>query len=184
MSSPSELAKLIAMASSEASGSVDSCSTSLETRYDVIESSTSEEENQDTHVQAQVVSLLSKLRAPRPSDLSRKRKIATNQPPSGKRKSRAAATESGLKTIKPEKRVAEYPKEPLAVSNGKLFFNGCREELCLKSSSVKNHLSSSKHLEGKKRLDRKEAREQNNQDNSLQDYVETSVMLRYNKRSD
>ena len=46
------------------------------------------------------------------------------------------------------------------VSNGKLFCRGCREELCLKSSSLKNHLSSSKHLEGKKRLDRKEAREQ------------------------
>ena len=72
-------------------------------------------------------------------DLSRKRKIATNQPPSGNRKSRAATTESGLKTtyIKPEKRVAEYPNEPLAVSNCKLFCNGCREELCLKSSSVK-----------------------------------------------
>ena len=57
--SPSELAKLIAMASSGTSGSVGSSSTSLETCYDVIESSASEEESQDTHVQAQVVSLFS-----------------------------------------------------------------------------------------------------------------------------
>ena len=54
VSSPSELAKLVAMAWSEASGSVGSSSTSLVTRYDVIESSASEEENEDTHVQAQV----------------------------------------------------------------------------------------------------------------------------------
>ena len=90
MSSPSELAKLIAMVSSEAARSVGSSSTSLETRYDLIESSVSEEENQDTHFQVQVVSLLSKLQVPRPSDLSRKRKNR-NKPPSRKRKSRAKA---------------------------------------------------------------------------------------------
>ena len=39
MLSPSELAKLIAMALSVASGSVGSSSTCLETRYDVIDSS-------------------------------------------------------------------------------------------------------------------------------------------------
>ena len=54
VSSPSKLAKLIAMASSVASGSVGSSSTSLKTHYDVIESSASEEENQDSHVQVQL----------------------------------------------------------------------------------------------------------------------------------
>ena len=42
-------------------------------------------------------------------------------------------------------------------------FQGCRgccKQLHLKSSSLKNHLSSSKHLEGKKRQDKKEACEQ------------------------
>ena len=67
MAPPSELAKLIAMASSDASGYVGSSSTSLKNLYDVIESSVSEEDNQGTHVQAQVVLLLSILRAPRPS---------------------------------------------------------------------------------------------------------------------
>ena len=56
--------------------------------------------------------------------------------------------------------MADDPKEPLAVSNSKLFRCGCCEELCLKSSSLKNHLSSRKHLEGRKRLDRKEAHKQ------------------------
>ena len=68
--------------------------------------------------------------------------------------------DTDLKTIRPEKRVRDYPNEPLTVSTGKLFCRGCREELRIKSSSVRNHLRSSKHLEGKKRLDRKEAREQ------------------------
>jgi len=123
-----------------------------------VDSSVSEREDPEEDVQ--VVSLLSKLRAPRPSDLSRKRKIAAN-PPCGKRRSRAHAhAETDLKTIRPEKRVREYPSEPLTVSNGKRFCRGCREELCLKSSSLKNHLSSSKHLEGKKRLGKKEACEQ------------------------
>ena len=98
MSSPSKLAKLNAMAWLEASGSVCSSSTSLETCNDLIERFESEEEKEDTHVQVQVVSLLSKLPAPRPSDLSRKQKVATiaenrnKQAQSGKRKSRAAAT--------------------------------------------------------------------------------------------
>ena len=95
---------------------------------------------------------------PRPSDFARKRKIAAN-PPCGKRRSRGAV-DTELKTVKPEKHVKEHPNEPLTVSNGKRFCRGCRKELCLKSSSLKNHLSSSKHLEGKEQLDRKEAREQ------------------------
>ena len=61
MSSPSKLAKLIAMALSDASGSVGSSNAILETRYDVIESSASDEDNLHKHVQARVVSLLSKL---------------------------------------------------------------------------------------------------------------------------
>ena len=76
---------------------------------------------------AQVVSLLSRLKAPRPSDFARKRKIAAN-PPSGKRRSRGAS-DTELTSIKPEKRVKEHPNEPLTVSNGKLFCRGCREEL-------------------------------------------------------
>ena len=91
-----------------------------------------------------------------PSDFARKRKTAANPPPRGKRKSRGAVD---LKKIKPEQRVRDYPSEPLTVSNGKLFCRGCREELCLKSSSIKNHLKSNKHQEGKVKLSKKEARE-------------------------
>ena len=46
------------------------------------------------------------------------------------------------------------------MSRGKLFCTACREEVSLKSSSVKNHTRSTKHDEGKKKLAKREAREQ------------------------
>ncbi len=70
-----------------------------------------EEESQDA-----VPSLLDKLQAPRPSDLARKWKIAAN-PPCGKGRSRGAIGGSDLKTIQQEKRVRDYPNEPLTAFN-------------------------------------------------------------------
>ena len=84
-----------------------------------------------------LVAQQSKLRSPRPSDFARKRKIAAN-PPCGKRRSRGKM-DTDLKTIRPEKRVRNYPNEPLTVSNSTF---------------------------GDK------------QDNSLKDYIETSIMIR------
>ena len=53
----------------------------------------------------------------------------------------------------------EFPAEELRVSNGKLFCNGCREELSVKVSVLKGHLQSEKHARGKQQLISKEARE-------------------------
>ena len=53
----------------------------------------------------------------------------------------------------------KYPNESLVVSAGKLFCSGCREEVCLKSSIIANHVKSAKHETGKQRLKKKEARE-------------------------
>ena len=61
----------------------------------------------------------------------------------------------------PEQHVHECPKEPFVVSNGTLSCRGCKEELCLKTSSVKNHIRSVEHLEGKQKLEKKQAREKN-----------------------
>ena len=103
------------------------------------------------------ISLLSRLKAPRPSDLARKRKVATN-PPKGKRSCRGlTATEP--KNITVYHRVKEFPEEPLSASHGKLFCNAYREEMSLKMSIVRNHIRSAKHKEGCKRLKRKESRE-------------------------
>ena len=61
---------------------------------------------------------------------------------------------SNPKTVKPQQRVNEYPKEPFTVESGKLFCQGCREELPLKKNSIEYHIKSGKHGDGKKRLDK------------------------------
>ena len=60
----------------------------------------------------------------------------------------------------PLQRVKEFPGEKVVVSRGKLFCSACREELHVKSSTVKNHIRSTKHVDAKKLLSTKEAREQ------------------------
>ena len=114
-------------------------------------------------------SLLNVLKAPKPSSLSRKRTQARNpNPPRGKRRCRGTSTHDP-KGIKPIQRVKEYPDELFSISNNKLFCKGCREELCVKKSSVANHLKSSKHIKGKERLKNKEVREKDLAD-TLQRY--------------
>jgi len=113
---------------------------------------------ESTETSSSAVSLLNVLKAPKSSDLSRKRSVFRNPPPRGKRKCRGSSTNDPTR-IKPSQRVKEYPNEPFVVSNNKLFCNGCREELCIKKSSVKNHIASEKHKKGKARLQSKTAKE-------------------------
>ena len=114
----------------------------------------------DVEETVQVVSLLERLKAPKKSDLSRKRKIACN-PPKGKKKS---SGKHGLAEPKvdPRTRVKEFPNEALVVSPGnrRLFFNACRETLSVKRSTVADHIKSSKHKASKKKLRSKEAKQQ------------------------
>jgi len=94
------------------------------------------------------ISLLSVLKPPSESDFSRKRKIAKN-PPVGKK---AVKSPSNPKTVKPQQQVNEYSQEPFTTAYGKLFCQACREELPLKKSSIVYHIKSTKHSEGKKKL--------------------------------
>ena len=65
------------------------------------------------------VSILDRLKCPRPSHLARKRKIAANSPPPGKRTCRGhGGTASNPKNINPAQRVKEKPNEALTVSGG------------------------------------------------------------------
>ncbi len=105
-----------------------------------------------------VTSLLSKLKAPPVSELSRKRRVHTNPPPKGKRRSSSRGY-CDPKSVEPRQRVSEFPDEELTVSGGKLFCRACRECVGTKRSIVSNHVKSAKHAEGKKRLLRKEATE-------------------------
>ena len=100
-----------------------------------------------------VNSLLSQLRRPTSSELSRKRVIDRN-PPKGKKRSKGPNRRSDPKSVTPEQRLKNslYGNECLTVSMGKLFCRACREELSVKSSVVNNHIKSNKHTAGKKRL--------------------------------
>ena len=119
------------------------------------ESSSSDYEEGST-----AASLLDVLRAPKTSELNRKRKVLSNRGTRGRRRKTSSSTSSEPKSITPQQRVKEYPGEYLTVSRGKLFCTACREEVSLKSSSVKNHTRSTTHDEGKKKLAKREAREQ------------------------
>jgi len=70
-------------------------------------------------------------------------------------------SQSNPKTVKPQKRVNEFPKEPFTMESGKLFCRGCREELPLKKSSIEYHIKSDNHSDGKKRLEKMKANDQN-----------------------
>ena len=79
-----------------------------------------------------VVSLLDRLRAPKKSELTRKRKIFTNPPREGTRKKRPSCS-SNPKSVTPAQRVVEFPNECFTVSASKLYLsnpprqhlNGC-----------------------------------------------------------
>ena len=80
---------------------------------------------------------LNTLKAPRLSELTRKRRIDTNPPPpKGKRRARGEGS-SEPKTVTATQRVKEFTGECLtATSKGaaKLFCNACREELSQKKT--------------------------------------------------
>ena len=86
------------------------------------------------------VRLLDVLRAPRPSDLARKRKVQCN--PGKRRKVKPSSSKSEPKGVKTQDRLRKYPNDCLSVANGKLFCSKCREQLSLKSSSLTNDLKS------------------------------------------
>ena len=100
-------------------------------------------------------SILSRLRSPALSDLSRKRKVDANRvPPLGKKRASSQALNATYvrKSVKPAQRAHEFPGEHLVESVGSLFCRACRECLCVKRRVVLNHMLSRKHEEGKLKL--------------------------------
>ena len=103
---------------------------------------------------------MDRLKAPKTSELSRKRKVLSN-PPKGKKKSSGSSALKTRVNIHPTVRVNDFPGEELSVSMGKLFCKACRETLSVKQSSVKSHIKSVKHVNSKAKLKVKISREQN-----------------------
>lgn len=116
--------------------------------------------------QKRAKSLLDVLKCPQPSTLARKRVITSNHPPTGKRSCKSTNQSKAAVNIKPQQRVVEFKDEYLCVSGGKLFCNACREEVNLKKSSVKNHIQSVKHKNGKDAL-----RAKNKRDKSISEAI-------------
>lgn len=77
-----------------------------------------------------ISSLLSILKAPNTSDLTRNCSVLRNLP-RGKKKSKGNLTDNPM-NIKPMQCTKWCPNKPFIASNSKLFYNGCHEELCIK----------------------------------------------------
>ena len=124
-----------------------------------LSSSSDESDVEITSEEPAVTSLLQKLKAPKQSELCRKRKIQCN-PPTGKKKS---SGRHGLKEpkVSPSQRVKEFSSEELSISLGRLFCNACRETISVKRSTVLNHVRSVKHGESKAKLNSRQAKDIN-----------------------
>ena len=119
--------------------------------------STSSSESEDGD--REVTSILDMLKVPKVSVQNRKQKVLSN-PGRGKRRCSSSSTSSEPKRVTPQQRIKEFPGEQLVVSSHKLFCKACREELNLKHSTIQNHVRSVKHVEGKEKTAKREAREQ------------------------
>ena len=149
--------KIMAARAAAVSTTVTSTVTTLRTTATA--SSTSAEANSgSTFSRTSTVSLLQRMRAPKRSDLTRKRAVDHNPPLKGKRRCRGAK-QTDPKSVPAKQRISEFPNENLTVSNNKLFCKACREELSLKKNVIANHVRSSKHKAGKIKLVSKGAKE-------------------------
>ena len=106
-----------------------------------------------------MLGILDVLKAPKVAVQNRKRRVLSN-PGRGKRRCSSSSTSSEPKRVTPQQRIKEFPGEQLVVSSYKLFCRACREELNLKRSTIQNHVRSVKHVEGKDKMAKREAREQ------------------------
>lgn len=129
-----------------------SCSILLLSSSDSEQSEDQLSDHNEDEAQSQVVSLLDRLKAPKASDLARKRRVQSN-PPVGKKWSKKGRNSAfAPKSITPYDRVKEHPGEPLTVTTGTLFCSACREQISVKSQVIKLHIKSVKHQKGKERL--------------------------------
>ena len=60
------------------------------------------------------------------------------------------------------------------MASGKLFCQGCREELPLKKSSIEYHIKSGKHDDGKKRLGKGKANDQDMSTGEVKPFLNSS----------
>ena len=101
----------------------------------------SETESQEVEGNNLVVNALSGLRAPRKSELARKRRVKVNQQKQGTRNVRAKT--STAPKVSALARIREFPDEHFkdtATDKGSIFCEACREEISVKRSTILNHI--------------------------------------------
>ena len=98
-------------------------------------------------------SLLERLQVLQQSELSCMQVVRHNSGASSIRKKKPSCS-TDPKSVTPVARVHEFPNESLKVSAGKLFCSTCRE-VSLKHSIISNHVTSTKHKQGKLKLAKK-----------------------------
>ena len=111
----------------------------------------------DSSEASRAKSLISLLKAPKRSELSRSRRVAVN--PKRPKRASGASSSSDPHSVTPTQRAREFSSECILVSAGKLFCRACREELSLKKSTLDKHVCSVKHRAGKERLSRSQKEE-------------------------
>ncbi len=119
------------MASTESTTSTCSISCAISSEIEVDTGHNSSSEDGDISDVTTVPTLLDKLKSPKVSDLARKRKVRTNKPPIGRKRSKGAVA-SEPHTVSPSSRLSEYPDEPFRVTQGKHFCIACRETISVK----------------------------------------------------
>lgn len=95
-------------------------------------------------------SLLSRLKPPDETKLSRKRAIETRTSKKGSFKPPNVKYEP--KSKGPKVRVAQFPGEYLCTRSGKLYCDACRHELSTVKAIITQHIASTKHKENKSKV--------------------------------
>lgn len=133
----------------------------LETAESIVVDGEESKVRQEVEGNNLIVNALTVLRAPRKSDLARKRKVKVNQQKQQTRNVRAKT--STAPNVSAASRIQEFPHEHLkdsAIYKGSIFCEACREEISVKRSTILNHIKAQKHQAGKERLSQKKQREQ------------------------
>ena len=112
----------------------------------------------DEELEAATEKVSSKISAAQPAAISRERSLLLN--PSGERKRRRCGPSTKLHKKSLHECVAEYPNEKLTVERGAIFCVACHTQVSEKASSLKRHVGSTRHQQGKKVLEAQKSKQQ------------------------
>ena len=114
----------------------------------VTEAEASSSDSDDTTGCEEAALQLQVLNRTTPAAISRQRSLLLNPP--GQRKRRRGGPSTKLKRNSLHECIASFPREHLIVEAGAIFCEACRTTVSSKTSCLKRHGQSKRHIEGKK----------------------------------